>query len=93
MSARPVVFLMIAGVVLASCQEAPQAKTEEQEIAEFCNVIASELVASPKSNVPWQKLQQKHLEEEWRTEDVDRICSAAVKRKADLLYGAEGKAP
>jgi cytochrome c2 len=84
------VILLVVGVSLASCQKPPQVKSEEQEIEEFCNVIASEMVANPNSSEPWRRLQQKHLEEEWNFEDVDRICSAAVARKSDLMYGAAG---
>lgn len=63
--------------------------TDETEITEFCNVIAAEMVANPNSNEPWARLQKKHLEEEWSNEDVDRICSEAVRRKRDLIYGDE----
>lgn len=81
--------LIVVGVGLASCQP----KSEEQEIEEFCNVIAAEMVADPTSSEPWRKLQQKHLQEEWSFENVDRICSAAVERKRQLMFGAAEKTP
>ena len=87
--------MLLVGVSLAACQDttSPAAKQRiaEREIGEFCNSIAAELVANPNAMDPWRRLQQKQLEEEWKSDDVDRICSAAVARKTALLYGTPAK--
>lgn len=92
---RNTLTMLLVGVSLMACQDttspAAQQRIAEEEIEEFCNSIAAEIVANPNAMGPWQRLQQKHLEEEWNSEDVDRICSAAVARKSSLLYGTPTK--
>jgi len=92
---RNTLTMLLVSVSLAACQDnsspAAQQRIAEEEIEAFCNSIAAELVANPNGMEPLRRLQQKHLEEEWKTEDVDRICSAAVARKSALLYGTPTK--
>lgn len=92
---RNTLTMLLVGVSLAACQDSssPVAKQRiaEEEIGAFCNSVAAELVANPNGMGPLRRLQQKQLEEEWKTEDVDRICSAAVARKTALLYGTPTK--
>ncbi|PZO08307.1 MAG: hypothetical protein DCF29_02230 [Alphaproteobacteria bacterium] len=88
---RNTLMILFVGVSLAACQDkkspAAQQRITEEEIGAFCNSVAAEVVANPNGMGPLRRLQQKALEEEWKSEDVDRICSAAVARKTALLYG------
>lgn len=77
--------------LFASCDNAPAetiaAPTEAEEIADFCNQVASDFVASGarSSNLFMGRIQQKILEEEWEPDTVANACSEALRRKTEFI--------
>lgn len=78
-------------VLMASCDRAPaetvKAPTEAEEIAEFCNQMASDFAANPSAptSLFMGRIQRRILEEEWNPETVINACSDALRRKAEFI--------
>lgn len=76
--------------LLASCgrgsAETAKAPTQAEEIAEFCNHMAT--VAATSSAPPvalMGQIQNKIIEEEWDTDTVVNECAEALRRKAEFM--------
>lgn len=78
-------------VLLASCDRAPaetvRAPTQAEEIAEFCNQIASDFVGggARNSNLFMGRIHHKIVEKEWDPETVVNACSEALQRKTEFI--------
>lgn len=75
---------------LASCDrgpaEAARVPTQAEEIADFCNHMAT--VAATSSAPPvalMGQIQNKIIEEEWDTDTVVNECAEALRRKAEFM--------
>ena len=78
-------------VLLASCDRGPaetvKTPTQAEEIADFCNQIASDFAASPSAstNLYMGRIQRKILEKEWEPDAVAHACSEALRRKTEFI--------
>ena len=92
-------FTAASLALLASCGRAPaetvRVPTQAEEIAEFCNQVASDFVASGarSPNLFMGRIQQKILEEEWEPETVATACSEALGRKTEFILKHSQAAP
>ena len=77
-------FLAACGDGLGQTARAP---TQAEEIAEFCNQIASDFAANPAAgpNQFLGQMNRKILEKEWNPETVANACSAALSRKTEFI--------
>ena len=76
--------------LLASCgrgsAETAKAPTQAEEIAEFCNHMATVATTSSASPVALMgQIQNKIIEEEWDTDTVVNECAEALNRKAEFM--------
>ncbi|KAK0340003.1 hypothetical protein LTR94_032273, partial [Friedmanniomyces endolithicus] len=76
--------------LLASCgrgsAETAKAPPQAEEIAEFCNHMATVAATSSASPVALMgQIQNKIIEEEWDTDTVVNECAEALRRKAEFM--------
>ena len=76
--------------LLVSCDrgsaETVKVPTEAEEIAEFCNHMATVAVTSSAPPVVLMgQIQNKIIEEEWDTDTVVNECAEALNRKAEFM--------
>jgi hypothetical protein len=82
------VLPMFLALSLAACtekaKEPPKEPSEEEEIAEYCNRTAAEIVANPNDYTAINNLYTKALEEEWDWKKVNKICGDKIERKMKM---------
>ncbi len=77
--------------LLASCDrgsaETVKVPTEAEEIAEFCNHMATVAATNPSAPAYalMGQIQNKIIEEEWDTDTVVNECAEALRRKAEFM--------
>lgn len=77
--------------LLASCDrgsaETVNVPTEAEEIAEFCNHMATVAATNPSAPAYalMGQIQNKIVEEEWDTDTVVNECAEALRRKAEFM--------
>lgn len=75
--------------LLAACEGGRDARppTQAEEIAAFCNQLASDFAANPSAprNQFIGRMNRKILEKEWDPDTVANACSEALNRKAEFI--------